>query len=112
MTREKEYRNKWALALTALTFVLVLAAFGFYKGFLPLGGGAAALTSSQKAAEEEAEREMIAKNTQKMPSPLQNSVQTISTAASEMKTVYDSFVGSLSSVLVPFISSIDVYNKE
>lgn len=105
MAREESYRSNWALGLAVFCSVLIFAGFGFYRGFLGFGGGTLAASKSldQMASVISAD---------KVPSPIQNSKETLQSVFSEINTQYQDLKESLSAVFVPFITGIEVYERK
>ena len=106
MSRERDHRNKWANTLTAITFCIVLLSFSFHKGFINFSSPV--VQNSPSASLETAN----VVDASKVPSPIENSKQTINAAFDEIKNQYSNILENLSSVLVPFISNIDVYEQK
>jgi len=99
MEKPEEHRNRWALGLTIALSVLIFTSFSFYKGYLSFGGNnkdqVASVISAKSA-----------------PSPLQNSKEAFMAAFDEINKQYREFTNSVSDVLVPFITGIDVYERK
>jgi hypothetical protein len=102
MEREEEYRNKWALGLTVTLSVVIFVSFAFYKGYFNLGGNNVA-SKSQMASVVSAES---------VSSPIQNTKKTFGAAFDEINKQYKQFTDSVSSVLVPFVTGIEVYQRK
>ena len=100
MSKPESYRNKWALGLTVICSVLVFVAFGFYRGFFSLNS--MGQSQSQTAA---------AISAQAVPSPWQNTSTTFSNAFKKIDQQYQELKNSIFNVLVPFVSSIEVYER-
>lgn len=101
MQKPEEERNRWALGLTVTFSVLIFAGFAFYKGYLGFGGNA--VFGGQTASVVSAEA---------VPSPVQNTKDTFEAAFGEIGKQYREFKDSVSSVLVPFITGIEVYKRD
>ena len=102
MEKSEEHRNKWALGLSVSLSVIIFMSFAFYKGFLSFGGGLMA-PKSQVA------NTISAKS---VPSPVQNTEQTFKAAFDEISKQYQNFTDSVSSVLGPFFTGIEVYQRK
>ena len=102
MEKSEEHRNKWALGLSVTLSVLIFISFAFYKGFISFGGGGVA-SESQKASVVSAES---------VPSPIETTKDTFMAAFGEIGKQYQEFKDSVSSVLVPFITGIEVYDRK
>jgi hypothetical protein len=102
MEREEAYRNKWALGLTVTLSVFIFVSFAFYKGFLSFGG-------SNLAPKNQAANVVSAET---VPSPLQNTKGTFKAAFDEISKQYNQFTDSVSSVLTPFFTGIEVYERK
>jgi hypothetical protein len=106
MERDEEHRGKWATGLTFGVFVLIFMSFALYKDFWGFGNsGAIANQNSQSQMANVLSAE-------KAPSPIQSTGETFSAAFSEIGKQYNSFKESISGVLVPFVTGIDVYNRK
>jgi hypothetical protein len=101
MEREEAHRNKWVLGLTTFLTAVIFVSFAFYKGFLSFGNFSS--SKNQVASVVSAE---------KAPSPIENTKTTFSAAFSEISKQFNNFKESMSSVLVPFVTGIDVYNRQ
>jgi|SRR3989344_5405296 len=97
MERDEEHRNKWALGMTVALSVFIFTGFAFYNGYLkiPSSSQAANVVSADLA-----------------PTPLTNSKQTFGAAFEEISKQYSLFKESVSAVLVPFITGIEVYDRK
>lgn len=108
MEREEGYRNRWAVGLSIGLSVFIFTGFAFYKGILRLDRGAVAAekpaSASQKAA--------VVVSAATAPSPFENSKRNLEAAFGEIGKQYDILKDSLSRVLVPFVTSIEVYERE
>lgn len=106
MEREERYRNKWALGLTVSLSVFIFVSFAFYKGYLSFGNATAvAQKESRSQAANVIEADLA-------PTPFENSKKTFEAAFGEIGKKYQEFKDSVSAVLVPFITSIDVYERQ
>ena len=105
MRESEEVRGKWAAGLTALSFVFIFFGWAFYKGYVDFGGSGAKVVEEQKISS--------AKNIAAVavPSPLENSKETLGAAFDEIKSKYSALKESLSSVIVPFVTGIEVYER-
>ncbi len=102
MAKPEEYRNKWALSLAVTLSVFIFVSFAFYKGYLSFGNSNA-MSKNQMANVVSA---------QLVPSPIESTKETFSTAFSEINKQYQEFKNSVSNVLVPFITGIEVYERK
>ena len=103
MSKPEEYRNRWALGLSVTLSVFIFVSFAFYKGYLSFGSEKLAV--GQKYSEQVASV-VIA------PSPVENTRKTFETAFEEINKKYQEFKDSLSAVFVPFITGIEVYERD
>lgn len=101
MEKPEEYRNRWALGLATTLSVVIFISFAFYKGYINLGGGDT-VPQSQVAS--------VIK-TEAAPSPVESSKDTFAAIFKEITVQYQKVKDSLASVLVPFWSNIEVYEK-
>lgn len=106
MERDESYRGKWAFGLATTLSIIILFSFAFYKGYLSFGGDAN--LASQKSSNQMAN--VI--SAEAVPSPIQNTKQVFGAAFDEIGKQYQELKDSFSSVFVPFISSIEVYERE
>jgi hypothetical protein len=102
MEKSEEHRNKWAFGMTIVFSALIFTSFAFYRGFISFGGGTVK-SSAQLANVVSAES---------VPSPIETSKNTFMAAFGEINKQYQDFKDSMASVLVPFISGIDVYERK
>ncbi len=102
MQKSEKERNGWALGLSISLSLLILVSFGFYKGFLSFGapGAKPASQTANVISAEEA------------PSPIENSKKIFSGALSEINAQYRELKETVSDVLVPFVTGIEVYERE
>jgi hypothetical protein len=108
MERGEEHRSKWAVSLSFGMTILIFMSFAFYKGFLSFGIGGGGAIANQNSQNQVA-NVLFA---EKAPSPIQSTGQTFSSAFSEIGHQYQALKDSLSNVLVPFVTGIDVYNRQ
>lgn len=104
MEREEPYRNRWALGLTISLSFIIFTSFAFYKGYLSVG--------SPKIAGESKSQTANVISAEKVPSPIESSASTFKSALHEIDRQYQSFKASISDVLVPFVTGIDVYERQ
>ena len=100
MEKPEEHRNKWALGLSIVFTALIFVSFGFYRGFISFGGPASKSQVANVAS------------TESIPSPIQSTKETFFSAFGEIKKQYQEFTDSVSAVLVPFVTGIDVYERK
>lgn len=105
LNKPEASRNQWALSLAVLCSVLIFVGFGFYRGFLGFGGAtlASSKNSDQLASVISAE---------KAPSPIANTKGTFRSVFSEISAQYQDLKESLSAVFVPFVTGIEVYERD
>jgi hypothetical protein len=106
MEREEAYRSKWALGLSVSLTLVIFFSFAFYKGYLSFGSSD--LLVSKKSTNQMAN----VVSADLVPSPIENTKQVFDAAFDEIGKQYKEFTDSLSSVFVPFISSIEVYERK
>jgi hypothetical protein len=102
MEKPEEHRNKWALGLSVTLTILIFISFAFYKGYLSFGNG-------YTAPKGQVANVISAKA---VPSPIESTKETFKSAFGEIKKQYQDFTDSVSAVLVPFVTGIDVYNRK
>ena len=103
--RGEEYRRKSALFASLFVFVLLLGIWSLEKGILDLGSGDSSVLSKRRDSVEIIKAESA-------PSPLESSSGALSSVWSEMNKTYIDFKNSVSSVFVPFITGIEVYERK
>ncbi len=103
MEKGEEHRARWAFGLATVLSLFILVGFGFYKGYLGINitGG------KQVASAVSASTDSV-----KALSPVQNSKKIIKTSLKEINKQYQALKEAVASVIVPFITGIEVYNKE
>lgn len=102
MEKSEEHRNRWALGLAITLSALIFVSFAFYKGFLSFGNYYVA-PKTQVANVVSAES---------VPSPMQNTKETFTAAFHEINKQYQEFTNSVYSVLGPFFTGIEVYERK
>ena len=107
MEQSESHRAKWALGLTLFLFVLIVLAWLFYRGFLHFG------TEDKKISKIKAvEQVSNVVSADTVPSPLNDLGEKVGSSIGQIKMEISNFKNSMYSVLVPFVSSIDVYQKQ
>jgi hypothetical protein len=102
MAKSEEHRNKWAIGLSTSLTILIFVSFAFYKGYLSFG-----INTSQSKTQVAA-----VVTASSAPSPFENTKETFRAAFSEIGKQYKQFTDSVSSVLVPFVTGIEVYERK
>lgn len=106
MEKPEEHRERWALGLSVFFTAIIFVGFGFYKGFLNFGGMGAI---ANQTYQDNMANVVSAKS---VPSPIESTKQTFEAAFGEIGKQYQQLKDSMSSVLVPFISNIEVYQRK
>jgi hypothetical protein len=106
MEKSEDSRNRWALGLTITLSLMIFVSFAFYKGYLSFGNNNA--IAAQKSSGQTAS--VVAAKS--VPSPIQNTEETFKAAFDELNQQYQKFTDSVSSVLVPFVTGIEVYKRQ
>ncbi len=106
MEKPESYRNKWALGLAVTFSVFIFFGWAFYNGYL--GFGSSGTMASQKSANQVAN----VVSSESALSPIQNIKDTFETSFDEINKQYKEFRTSISNVLVPFMTGIEVYKRE
>lgn len=106
MGKPEAERKRWALGLTVVFSALIFFSFTFYKGYLSFGN----------------ENNLVGQNSKNQvanvisadlaPSPIQNTKETFTAAFKEIDKQFQEFKGSIESVLVPFVTGIEVYERK
>lgn len=104
MEKPEKHRNRWALGLSVTLSLFIFASFAFYKGYVGFEIEGGVSPTRQVASPAVAVEEVS--------SPLQNSKKILKDAFGEIEKQYDSFKDSVSSVIVPFITGIEIYERE
>lgn len=106
MEKPESYRNKWALGLAIVFSVFIFFGWALYNGYLNFGNEGTMATpksTSQVAGVVSAKS---------VPSPVENTKETFQAAFGEINKQYQEFKDSISAVFVPFITGIEVYERE
>lgn len=106
MEREEEHRNRWAIGLSVTLSIFILLSFAFYKGYLSLG---ASSTVAEKRYSEQLANVVSA---EAAPSPIESSKETFISILGDMNQKYREFKETISAVLVPFVTGIEVYERK
>jgi hypothetical protein len=106
MREPEAYRNKWAAGLTIVVSVFIFVSFAFYKGFISFGDGGAF------AKKDSAAQVANVVSADKAPSPIESTGETFKAAFGEIGKQFQQFKDSMSAVLVPFVTGIDVYERK
>lgn len=102
MEKGEDHRAKWAFGISLALSLFILVGFGFYKGYLNINFGSGQMASAVSASTDSV----------KTLSPIDNSKKIIKSALRDVKKQYDALKDSVASVLVPFMSGVEVYQKE
>jgi hypothetical protein len=102
MEKPEEYRNRWALGMATTFSVFILVGFAFYKDYihLDLSGG--------QVVKNQVVNVIVADDA---PSPMENTKEAFASVFKEVSVQFGKMKESLASVLVPFWSNIEVYEK-
>jgi hypothetical protein len=104
--KSEHQRNRWALGLTITFSILIFLSFVFYKGYLNFG--IKNIMSNQKTGNNVA----AVVSAKSVPSPIESTKETFRAAFGEIHDQYQKFQDSVSGVLVPFFTSIEVYERK
>jgi hypothetical protein len=107
MEKPEEHRNKWALGLATTLTLIIFVSFAFYRGYLSFG-------NSGTIAEVKSQNQTAAAvlSVKSVPSPIENTKETFKSAFDEIGKQYGEFTDSMSNVLVPFFTGIEVYQRK
>ena len=105
MEKSEEHRNRWALGLAVVCSVFIFTGWAFYNGYLNFGNNGT--IAGQKSA-----NQASVVSAKKVPSPVENTKETFKTAFGEIGKQYQDLKDSMSAVFVPFITGIEVYERE
>ncbi len=103
MEKPDEHRNRWAFSLALVSSLFIFVGFGFYKGYISVEINRDLVPKKQVAATVVADE---------APSPIDNSKKIFKAAFIEIESQYQNFKDSVSSVIVPFITGIEIYERE
>ncbi len=106
MEEPEERRNKWALGLAVTCSVFIFFGWAAFNGYLNFGNNGTVV--DQKSASQTA----AVVSAKEVPSLTQNTKETFKSAYSEIGEKYQEFKDSISAVFVPFITGIEVYERE
>jgi hypothetical protein len=106
MAKSEEHRDRWALGLSVTLTIFIFVSFAFYKGYLSFG-------DKNIVVQQKYQNQMTNVLSAKLaPSPIQNTKETLKSTFDEIGKQYQEFKDSISSVLVPFVTSIEFYGKK
>jgi hypothetical protein len=105
MEQEESYRQKWATGLAVSFSLVIFVGFAFYKGYL-------GFENSKSVVQKPTLELASVVSAEKAPSPIDGSKQNLKSLLYEIDNQYQSFKDSLANVLVPFITGIEVYERE
>lgn len=108
MERDESHRNKWALGLSVTLSVFIFLGWAFYRDFINLNFNNMGVVAQKPAVSQEAN----VVSATSAPSPLENSKETFRAAFEEIGKRYDALKQSISDVLVPFVTGIEVYERQ
>ncbi|MFA6270205.1 MAG: hypothetical protein WC657_03295 [Candidatus Paceibacterota bacterium] len=101
MEKSEKHRNGWALGLSVGCSIFIFTSFAFYRGFLNFGE---IYVAPPKQVASVVSADLV-------PSPIQNTKKTFEAAFGEIGKKYQELTDSVATVFVPFISSIEVYQR-
>lgn len=104
LEKPEQHRRRLALGLSIALSTLIFVGWASYRGFIKLPSLENVKVFERPVAEESTK----ASDT---PSPIENSKEVFAAAFEEIYTQYLNVKESLSSVLVPFVTNIDVYQR-
>ena len=99
------YKHKFAFFTATFISLIIFAGWAGSKGYIGLPSGEVAYTPEQNVAAASSAKLEV-------PSPFDNSMNAIKAAFGQFGEQYNSLKESLSNVLVPFISGIEVYESK
>lgn len=100
-------KNVWALGLSVTLTLFIFFGWVFYNGYIDLGKNSTVVVGSDLT--EDMASVLPANDA---PSPLQSSKETFGAAFSEIGKKYNEFKDSMSAVLVPFVTGIEIYERQ
>ncbi len=106
MEREESHREKWALGLSVTMSVFILVGFAFYRGFITINH------NEPIVKRQIAEQSATVAAASEASSPISNTKEAFKAAFQEIHKKYNEAVSSVSAVIVPFVTGIDVYERK
>lgn len=107
MQKTDRERQKWALGLSVTLSVFIFFGWAFVNGYLNFSNQNAVM------AESGLRKDMASVvSADEAPTPLESSKETFGAAFAEIGKTYNEFMESMSAVLVPFVSGIEVYERQ
>lgn len=103
--RPESYRHKVAFFTATAISLIIFAGWAGSKGYIGLPNGQVAYEPEQNVA-------ALAASQTEPASPFDNSMNAFKAAFSQFGEEFESLKESLSNVLVPFISGIEVYESK
>lgn len=105
MAKPEDHRNRWALVLASVMSIFIFTGFAFYKGFIGFEMGLPGQSGGKKQA-----AAVVAAD--KLPSPIENTKKTFGNAFDKIGAQYQEFKESVSAVVVPFVTGVDIYERK
>jgi hypothetical protein len=108
--KPEEYRRKFALGASTGIFLVMFFSWTYFNGYLGFlnFGGSTIVVSSDNSSQIAT---VSVKDNIKTTSPFENASNTFGGLFDEITRQYETVRDSVSSVLVPFVTNIDVYEK-
>lgn len=120
MQKSESYRINVARALTIVVFSFILTGFAFYEDLISFNNNINNVATNKNLNENYGQLASVAsvnlvnKNVgknQNVPSPIENTKETFKNFFDEIEIQFNNLKDSVSSVIVPFITSIDIYQR-
>ena len=107
MQKSENERQKWALGLAASLSVFIFFGWAFVNGYLNFGAKNTVVAES--ISKKDSASVVLA---QDALTPVESSKETFGAAFQEIGKQYSEFKDSIYSVLVPFVTGIEVYERK
>lgn len=107
LEQPEEKRHKLALGLSTALTILIIFSWAFSKGIL-------SLRSPNTTVAEKDDSSQVANviSAEKAESPFQSTKETFESAFKQIESQYNEFKESVMSVMVPFVTGIEVYERK
>lgn len=103
--KPEHYRHKVALSGALVVTLMIFSGWAFSKGFF--GFGEETILTKSEVGKEEVQTSSLSSSN----SPVGNTKNAFSAAFEEIGRQYQAIKESMASVLVPFVTGIEVYDK-
>ena len=109
--KPEEYRRKFALGVSSGIFLAMFFSWSYFNGFFGFSDRVVAVNTKTPAQIVAVSDKNNTNIDTKSYSPFQSASNTFSGVFGEITKQYEAVRDSMASVLVPFVTNIDVYEK-